>query len=522
MSLAYRAIWQDDRQDLIGFGFAEFAEWAYDRYRISAIRPGDAEHVHEGVHISTSVVEANDELNKVMSAKLRADSGDERWVITLLVIESSEGNWVWVDVERVAADIWTQVTVNPPGFAAALLNSGRRSGGDPRWGDVRLDGRALVVRPGTAEATCANLIMSAGRECPVVVVAHDYEGGAKATIECGEATAKQLAGIAPVKVLPDIVIDEFNEALPEDFAINPGEVRLYLPGKLPARFHYTVEPEVARSHPGAAGRRIARRVMSILAARRAPAIYDRLRPLLRKNRGLSSDELLSEAFKENDELRSSIDELEQAVDQLEGEKLDTLSDIETLQAQVIMLQQALLHGNELPAKGQRPAKVSGVGDAITQARRHLAHLSIPEGIERDVDKLDRVVEQASWGNTLWHGLQALDAYASDPLLVPGGFYEWCKKSGHAFTWPATAKKVAMKESETVMSSERFRSKRNLPVSKDLDKGGRREMFSHLKISEGGGPLAPRVYFYDDTAGKTAKVHVGYIGPHAYMPNGSTN
>lgn len=522
MSLAYRAIWQDDRSDLIGFGFAEFASWAFRRHGVSPIRPGDVEAENDGIRISTSVVEASDGDTKVMSAKLRADSGEERWVTTLLIIESPEENWVWVDVERVAADIWTQVTVNPPGFAASLLNNGRRNGGDPRWGAVRLDGRALVIRPGAAESTAANLILSSERECPVVMVAHDYEAGAAATIERGEATARQLAGIAPVKILPAVVIEEFNDVLPEDYAIHPGQVRLYLPGKLPARFHYVVEPEIARTDPGAAGRRIARRVMSILAARRAPEIYDRVRPLLRSSTGLSSDELLTEAFKENDELRSIIDELEQAVDQLEGEKLDTLSDIETLQSQVTMLQQAVLHGNSVATPTKRPITVNGVADAISQARQHLKYLSIPEGIERDVDKLDRVVEQQSWGNTLWHGLQALDAYASDPLLVPGGFYEWCKTSGHAYAWPASAKKTAMKESDTVMMSERYRSKRNLPVAESLDKSGRREMFSHLKISEGGGPLAPRVYFYDDTGGKTAKVHVGYIGPHAYMPNGSTN
>lgn len=44
------------------------------------------------------------------------------------------------------------------------------------------------------------------------------------------------------------------------------------------------------------------------------------------------------------------------------------------------------------------------------------------------------------------------------------------------------------------------------------------MESHLKISEGGGNLAPRVYFFDDTDGPTRMVHIGFVGPHDLVPN----
>jgi hypothetical protein len=62
----------------------------------------------------------------------------------------------------------------------------------------------------------------------------------------------------------------------------------------------------------------------------------------------------------------------------------------------------------------------------------------------------------------------------------------------------------------------------LPVSRHIDPCGRKEMVAHLKIAQGGGPLAPRIYFYDDKAGPTGKVHVGFIGPHENMPNLSAN
>ena len=44
------------------------------------------------------------------------------------------------------------------------------------------------------------------------------------------------------------------------------------------------------------------------------------------------------------------------------------------------------------------------------------------------------------------------------------------------------------------------------------------MQAHLKISEGGGDLAPRIDFHDDTMGETKRVHVGFVGPHHLVPN----
>lgn len=79
-----------------------------------------------------------------------------------------------------------------------------------------------------------------------------------------------------------------------------------------------------------------------------------------------------------------------------------------------------------------------------------------------------------------------------------------------------------RESETVTDCERFSEQRCLPVDPRVDPSGRVHMWAHLKIAQGGGPTAPRVYFYDDTRGPTGKVHVGFIGPHRYMENTKTN
>ena len=80
----------------------------------------------------------------------------------------------------------------------------------------------------------------------------------------------------------------------------------------------------------------------------------------------------------------------------------------------------------------------------------------------------------------------------------------------------------MVESESVRQDDKLRKARELPVDPEVHRSGRIFMEAHLKVSGGGGPLAPRIYFYDDTGGKTGKVHIGFFGPHDHMPNKSTN
>jgi hypothetical protein len=77
----------------------------------------------------------------------------------------------------------------------------------------------------------------------------------------------------------------------------------------------------------------------------------------------------------------------------------------------------------------------------------------------------------------------------------------------------------MKESQTVNDNEKLWKKRILPIDKAVNPGGEQYMEAHVKIAEGGGPLAPRIYFYPHRS--TGKVYVGYFGPHRNMPNNLT-
>lgn len=150
-------------------------------------------------------------------------------------------------------------------------------------------------------------------------------------------------------------------------------------------------------------------------------------------------------------------------------------------------------------------------------------LVIPESAIRELDDIDAAPEAYNWGNKTWRGLRALAAYAQDRAggWDRGGFWDWCA-SGPLLGWPATSKKLSMSESETVQNSDRLSRTRVFDVDRDVDPSGEITILAHLKVSEGGGNLAPRVYFHDDTNGTTKKVHVGLVGPHYLVPNKSTN
>lgn len=165
------------------------------------------------------------------------------------------------------------------------------------------------------------------------------------------------------------------------------------------------------------------------------------------------------------------------------------------------------------------AAVASPSDAVGLARKHLDRVVIPESAIATIGEIDSAEESRAWGRSTWRALRALDTYARDADGA-AGFWSWCANSGHPYAWPATTKKLAMNESDTAMQA--FGDDRRFKVDQRVDPSGEVVMEAHCKIAEGGGRLSPRVYFHDDTKGATGLVHIGFIGPHRYVRNASTN
>ena len=171
-----------------------------------------------------------------------------------------------------------------------------------------------------------------------------------------------------------------------------------------------------------------------------------------------------------------------------------------------------------------PDQVQDLSEAVLAAQTYLGQwLALPDSAVRELEDLDNSPNGFAWGNTTWRGLRALAAYAQDRAggWNAGGFWEWCA-SGPLLGWPATPKKLSMSESEFVQNTAKLANARVFDVDERVDESGKITMLAHLKIAEGGGSLAPRVYFHDDTGGASGIVHVGLVGPHYLVPNKGTN
>ena len=165
-----------------------------------------------------------------------------------------------------------------------------------------------------------------------------------------------------------------------------------------------------------------------------------------------------------------------------------------------------------------PRVAGSAQEAIDFAREFYSDvLDIPESACRDFDDMDSAAEGMSWANKAWQGLRALGEYARAACGgFAGDFFQWCKTGGSAYGWTANSKKLAMVESETVRNSAKLRSSRMFEVPLEVDSSGRLFMEAHLKVSEGGGDLAPRIYFNYSPTGR--RVQIGYYGPHRHVPN----
>ncbi len=342
-------------------------------------------------------------------------------------------------------------------------------------------------------------------------------------------TIRRLTGVASVGLLESDAVAALAEALGPDLTVDPGAVRVFLPGagsdEAPWR-HFVVPPAVASRSWETAGRVIAERLALSIAARRAPAEYEQVRRLLTGSGAHRSVEelesLWDEAVMETERLRS-------VAKQAEDEKILAIMDLEDaarenehLRGTVAYIAQQLQGERALTAEqagAGLPDTAGDPSDAVRLARQHLSLVVVPETATSTVGELDTAPQAAVWGRKIWHALRALHLYAVDRDR-PGGFWEWCEHSGHPLAWPATARTLAMSDSDTAMQA--FVGDRRFPIDPRVRGEKTQLMDAHIKVAQAGGTLTPRIYFYDDTGGVTGKVHIGFIGPHRYVRNAGSN
>lgn len=523
MSLLYRAMWHDEgatAQDYLPAARLALTRWAVGDLDSNDPLPDGEHQLGTQRHLSIETV-SGPGLSGFEARRsdehLRPDHRVEQWHTRVLVITNEHMAYTLVENGVTTDDLATWVTLGRPRVVDALIASSVK----PKLGASQIALDPISVSAGQTPAL-VDYLRSDGRTLPVIAFTQprqELDTGRWAELATQAAT--RIAGVCQVVVLDLGAALELQTQL-GTLAVHPGGVRTYLPAPLNTPYDGVRHRYVAPRLVAELDTRLVDRLvysMSVLSTRRT--VMDELH--LEHPQGLREAPDTPDLQERVNELEFSLLEASEGYGEALEEQTRMTERIRRLERVVREhgLEGTLWAGleDEEPDQGL-PTSVDTCTLAVLFAEEHLTdHLSVHPDAPIDLDQLDAAIEARPWANTLWQGLRALSSYGEAKKAgFAGGFWDWCANSGDVRAWPATKKKLAMRESETVSQNPKLAAHRILPVDPAVSPDGRILMEAHLKISEGGGRLAPRVYFHDDTGGPTGKIHVGFIGPHHHLPN----
>ncbi len=570
--LVYRAIWLEDRANLTELLRSEFISWGDElRTRTTsnasggangastpggangASTPGGANGISSAASTASigqtrSETLADGDASAIeLSLDITCEFGKTRTL--LRVLSETDRSWVWVDAESTVdpdhLDTALRETIK---FVSTLIGKGEKAQSKPHVGNALLFNQARALNPNQPEEIerlAKERIFSLDRKTPIVVLADDPIDGAGPTMERAGTAAQMLAGVAQVLVLPKGAITQFQKVMGDEFDVQPGEARLYMPYAPNAitRHPAFTAPQI-RTNFNEVCRRLFLTLLPTLVATRPPLAFDYLQKSAdtRKERDDTEstlEERLALLQEETEEVWKSfhtarlkqtqaqgrLDEARDEIADLQRELQESIEEAQTKQDQINSLQDKLVlllenQTGEAPvATGgleskTAPDEFTSVLQVLERANDRLKYVTIHASAGQELDRLDRSHRRDLWIRELLTALKALGAYAYN--VVEGdkrykNFQDWCLRSSHALVWPGSVKKLSMHESEEVKRRPELKEHRQMPVSTEVHPSGVIEMEAHLKLANG--DTAPRLYFYDDTTGNTRMVHVGYFGPH---------
>ena len=527
MSVQYRAVWQDDRSDLIDTGRTVFQEWINSK-NIELEIPTVGVINNDSYELRVDYV--SEENIEALRITLDETPDKQRWTTIVNWMTYGTKGWVWIDIEWVSDSISNQPRIFAPGLTTMLLNLRVPSTGYPNLGP-----HPLRVESEEDVDDLIKIIFDHNRSIPVIVFSVDQSSNIRYTRRV-ENVARRLAGCADIRMLTKQTQDQFDKLMAHIYmSVFDGALRIYLPdidayNPQPWKHRY-IRSRHLPDDPLKASDLIVKRILPRIVTHRPPEIYDTTvrRLLAGQNRdwqelALDQDGVISELKEEIRRLGSELQEQKDEVWIAFETADDSEKEIGILQNSINKLENRLrmldINPDVIEQEGEKIDPPSSCMEAIERAQI-LEHIVIHPDAAQDIDRMDQNEHFALWGKRIYRHLQSLDAYSEAKASgFKGSFWDWCQHSGNIHTVPP--KFIAMKESESVRKNQSQIIKRFLPIDKAVDPTGRITMEAHLKPIEGGGMQIPRIYFYDDTRGNTGKVHIGFIGPHDLMPNPSAN
>jgi hypothetical protein len=487
----------------------------------SRVHPGGAE---------IAAVGAVSEGTSVFRGRLYEKRDHEEVKTTFTAIDDGTSRWAWIDLERWADDAWGWSWVPySPGIVTLVLNAGRCY-----RGPTGLDERYHVL-DGPRGALLADQILDEERQVPIVVATPTSAELASDDLTPLRDRAKdlqrRLAGVAPVYVLGSGAVTAFSRAIlraGDGMDVHSGAVRTYLPGAgsegdAPWRHRYVPFSRLARGPSDVAGRLVAPPLLRAASHQAPPAAWRRVRDLPEFSAGGVRDTDLVELIDvAESDLRSAVEraqEAERRADEVEGQlELERETQAELLAEREDLVRRLRFLESEARKRGQTTAVDSSeptfvpdfCEEVVDYARDRFDKVVLGAQVDGGAADLDQHA-QPSWARKALLALEALQAYAEAKAVgAEGNFWTFCDRADSVSIVPTSW--LAMAESETTDSNERFRELRTFKVDERCAPEQAVYMPAHIKLEKGGYP-SPRIHFFDDTAGSTGKIHVGWIGPH---------
>lgn len=523
MSLIYRGLWTDDRPELVRSLEEDFDRWLKSKGVGAAIvRDGTAEYSRFGRFARVSHRSLAEEGVEVVEIQLleRHEKTGSKWITRLSAVAEASGDGsILVDVERTSPNAALRIDLRAPSLVGELLSSGL----NPKSSGVSLSAKSVHLSP----TKLATAIADPERDVSLIVFGEDPKFSVQENRHRENIAAERLAGAVQVFYLRPSEFSSFSKRVGLDLSVNEGDVQLFFPnaGGFPGERGRT--RSLAREDNDsmfAAADRFGDLLLSVATARALPDRLERGLELLRRSSAGSAAEYVALAEELVRESEAMILDLRQRVATLEIEYLDAQIELEVEVSENNRRREqfATLLRNRADSSENESLDIEprSIEEAVECAREFLEGVSIPFGVEHDLKEMDSNSMGRVWAQGVWQGLRALSVYAEEGF--DGDFRQWCASGHHMYSWSASQKKLAMRESESTESSQKFRDQRTFPIAREVIGAGKEVMVAHLKISAGGSPLIPRIYFYDDTRGPTGLVHVGYIGPHKNLENTRTN
>jgi hypothetical protein len=261
------------------------------------------------------------------------------------------------------------------------------------------------------------------------------------------------------------------------------------------------------------------------ALRRVDQLLDRLSQVTSSVQDLETQiAMLAEQADEDRTERAAADEIaRRAVTELDNEIVEhdaTSGALTSALDRIRWLEGRALTYEDYDAKQATP------DDVITVAPAYLSDLldrleELPFVIftadRQAAEALDDNLKASSYARRAWDSLLALNDYAAATAAGDwqGNFHAWCRDTPPGRRGLQLGL-IAMKESKSTMDG--FGRYRVLPCPREVHEDGCITMEAHIKIGDGS-PPAPRMHFYDDTAGVTSKIVDVWLCKH--LPNPQT-